>query len=163
MTFDDAFEKLIGHEGGYSNRNPQDDPGGETMYGITKRVARMNGYLGPMIDLPLPKAKAIAKIEYWDVVRADLLPSAVRFDVFDGAYNSGPVQSIKWLQRAVYAVDDGKFGPKTMMAVVTYSPIAIAARYNGHRLDTINDLKNWNANSRGWTQRLAKNLIDIKG
>ena len=37
-SFDDAFDLLIGNEGGYVN-NPA-DPGGETMFGITARVAR---------------------------------------------------------------------------------------------------------------------------
>ena len=36
MTFDEAFDTLIGHEGGYSN-DPR-DPGGETRYGISKRA-----------------------------------------------------------------------------------------------------------------------------
>lgn len=36
MTFDKAFEKLIGHEGGYVNH--PDDPGGGTKYGISKRA-----------------------------------------------------------------------------------------------------------------------------
>ena len=35
MDFDQAFEKLIGHEGGYVN-NPA-DPGGETKFGISRR------------------------------------------------------------------------------------------------------------------------------
>ena len=35
LTFDTAFDRLIGHEGGYVN-NPA-DPGGETKYGISKR------------------------------------------------------------------------------------------------------------------------------
>ena len=48
-------------EGGYSNRNPEDDPGGETMWGVTARVAREDGYTGPMRDLPLERAKSIAR------------------------------------------------------------------------------------------------------
>ena len=50
-SFDDAFKALIGSEGGYSF-NPA-DPGGETMWGVTARVARASGYAGPMKDLPL--------------------------------------------------------------------------------------------------------------
>lgn len=34
--FNEALNLLIAHEGGYSNH--PSDPGGETMYGITKRV-----------------------------------------------------------------------------------------------------------------------------
>lgn len=161
MNFDDAFEKLIGHEGGYSN-DPK-DPGGETMYGVTLRVARANGYQGAMRDLPLSLAKTIARRRYWDTVHADMLPDAVRFDVFDGAYNSGPDRSMEWLQKAVYTDSDGTFGPKTMMGLQIYSPYAICARYNGHRLDFMNDLGTWANFGRGWSQRIANNLIMTKG
>lgn len=161
MTFEEAFEKLMGHEGGYSN-NPN-DTGLETMYGVTARVARENGYAGPMRDLTQAQAKGIAKRVYWDAVRGDILPDAVRFDVFDGAYNSGPSTSIKWLQRAVYVTPDGVFGPTTLMGVQTYSPQAVVARYNGHRLDAMNDMGGWASFGRGWSQRIAQNLIATKG
>jgi lysozyme family protein len=38
MDFDTAFQRLIGHEGGYVN-DPR-DPGGETKYGISRRSTR---------------------------------------------------------------------------------------------------------------------------
>ena len=44
MNFERAFEKLLGHEGGFVD-HPK-DPGGSTRYGITQRVARANGYEG---------------------------------------------------------------------------------------------------------------------
>lgn len=161
MNFDQCFEKLIGHEGGFVD-NPA-DPGGATRYGITERAARKNGYTGPMRELPILLAKQIARAEYWDAVRADELPEAVRFDVFDGAYNSGPVQSIKWLQRAAGAKDDGKLGPMTLAAINACDPEALACRYNGHRLDFMNDLKTWANFGRGWSQRIAENLMNVKG
>jgi len=34
-AFETAFQRTIGHEGGYSNDSR--DPGGETKYGISKR------------------------------------------------------------------------------------------------------------------------------
>jgi len=156
MTFDQAFERLIGHEGGYSN-NPA-DPGGETMYGVTLRVARKNGYSGAMRHLPLSEAKRIAKTEYWDAVKADLIPGPVRFDVFDAAYHSGVTQAIKWVQRSVGILDDGNFGPKTAFAVSGFDPGRLIARFNGHRLDFLNDLHSWPTFAKGWTQRIAENL-----
>ena len=161
MNFDLAFTALLGHEGEFSD-NPL-DPGGATRWGITERVARKHGYRGDMRDLPQDTARKIAKIEYWDEVRADELPEAVRYAVFDGAYNSGQAQSIKWLQRAAGAVDDGKLGPKTLAAVRACDPEALAARYIGHRLDMVNDLKTWGAFGRGWSQRLAEILKQVKG
>lgn len=159
MTFDEAFERLIGHEGGYSN-NPM-DPGGETMFGVTQRVARANGYTGDMRSLTLDKAKQIARAEYWDAVSADKLPAWLRFDVFDGAYNSGNKQAAKWLQRAVGAVDDGVIGPATIAAAEAAGPVA-AARYNGERLQFMTNLGTWPQFGKGWARRVAANLSALE-
>ena len=157
MNFDRAFEKLLGHEGGFVD-HPK-DPGGATRYGITQRVARANGYEGDMRNFPLSEAKRIARKDYWDAVRADDMPDAVRFDLFDAAYNSHPTQATKWLQRAAGADDDGIIGPKTILAVRMADPHKLAARFNGHRLRFLTDLKTWPDFGRGWARRIADNLI----
>lgn len=158
MNFDQAFEKLIGHEGGYSNH--QNDPGGETMFGVTKRVAIANGYAGSMRDLPLATAKAIYRKSYWDSVRADDLPDAVRFDVFDCSVNSGPGQAIRFLQRATKTTEDGRLGPVTLRAVLAMDPQLLDKRLNGHRLRFMTELKTWPSFGRGWAARIATNLIE---
>lgn len=158
MNFDTAFERLIGHEGGYSN-NPA-DPGGETMFGVTARVARARGYAGNMRNLPLTEAERIAQAEYWDAIRADELPEAVRFDVFDTAYNSGVTQAIRFLQRALGLTVDGKLGAITITAAHAMEPGRLVARFNGHRLDFLNNLPAWPSFGRGWAQRIAENLME---
>lgn len=157
MNFDEAFEMLIGHEGGYSN-NP-DDPGGETMFGVTKNVAVANGYTGRMIDLPLDTAKSIYRKSYWDSIQAGSLPEAVRFDVFDASVNSGPGQAIRFLQRATGVTDDGRLGPLTIRAVKAMDPQLLDKRINGYRLKFMSELKTWPSFGRGWTARIASNLI----
>lgn len=157
MNFEHAFERLIGHEGGFVDH--PDDPGGATRYGITERVARANGYTGSMREFPLSEAKRIARAEYWDAVRADEVPDAVRFDLFDSAYNSGPVQAVKWLQRAAGANDDGKLGPKTLLAARMADPQMLSKRFNSHRLTFLADLKTWPTFGRGWARRIASNLL----
>ena len=157
MNFERAFEKLLGHEGGFVD-HPK-DPGGSTRYGITQRVARANGYEGDMRNFPLAEAKRIARKDYWDAVRADEMPDAVRFDLFDAAYNSHPTQATKWLQRAAGATDDGIIGPKTMLAVRMADPHRLAARFNGHRLRFLTGLKTWPTFGRGWARRIADNLL----
>lgn len=155
MNFDQAFDRLLGHEGGYANH--PNDPGGETMWGVTARVARANGYQGLMRDLPRETAKAIYRRLYWDAVKADQLPEFVRFDVFDGAVNSGASQSAKWLQRAANVTDDGIVGPKTIAAATAAGP-SISAKYNGQRLAFMADLPTWPSFGRGWARRIASNL-----
>lgn len=161
MTFDEAFTRLLGHEGGYSNRRLSDDPGGKTMYGITEATARANGYTGAMQDLPQDVAKAIYRAQYWTPLKIDSLPEGLRYSVFDASVNSGPKQAAKWLQRAVGAVEDGAVGPRTLAAAESI-PVGIAvSRLNGHRLMMMSTLANWPGNSRGWAKRIASNLMEI--
>jgi len=158
MNFDAAFTRLMRHEGGYSDHAA--DPGGETMWGITREVAREHGYTGPMRDLPQATARQIARAAYWDAVRADELPAQVRFEVFDVAYNSGVGRATRILQRAVGVREDGVIGPATLAAVGRLDPGVLRARLAGHRLMLLADLKTWPVFGRGWTRRVAANLID---
>jgi lysozyme family protein len=159
MNFDTAFERLIGHEQGYSNHSA--DPGGATNYGVTQVVARNNGYQGDMRDFTLAQSKAIYRRQYWDAVRADELPEAIRFDAFDGAVNSGVTQSVRWLQRAANVTADGVLGPQTLAAVRATSGPTLAARYNGHRLLMMAGLKTWPVFGGGWARRIASNLLEV--
>lgn len=158
MNFDKSFDKLIGHEGGYSNHPA--DPGGETMWGVTLNVASSWGYTGPMRDLPRDTAKEIYKALYWDKVCADELPDSVRFDVFDCAVNSGVGQAVRFMQRATGTTDDGRLGPVTMRAVKAMDQQLLDKRLSGYRLRFMSDLNTWPSFGRGWAARIATNLIE---
>lgn len=156
-VFTDAFTMLLGNEGGYSN-NPA-DPGGETMYGITARVARAHGYEGPMRNLPLLNAQSIAKTEYWDCCRCDELPPAVAFQVFDACYNSGYERAAQWLQQAAGVYVDNHIGPLTVQAVQRADPDKIIMRFDAYRLDFLASLNTWPNFGKGWARRIANNLL----
>lgn len=153
MNLDTAVDHVLKSEGGYSDHAA--DPGGKTRYGITEAVAREVGYKGDMRELPLDLAKRIYKDRYWDTVKAEQLPPAVRYVVFDAAVNSGPGQAVKWLQRALGVVDDGVIGPKTLAAANAANPDALKMRMLGQRLRFMAGLNNWPAFSRGWAIRIA--------
>jgi lysozyme family protein len=153
-SFDDAFTALIGNEGGYSN-NPA-DPGGETMWGVTARVARAAGYAGPMKDLPRDTAKAIAKKLYWDPLRLDELDARVAFQIFDANYNGG--HPVIWMQGAAGAKVDGLIGDATIAAVRAGDPLRFMLRWNALRLNYFTSLKTWPTFGKGWTNRIASNL-----
>lgn len=153
MNFDQAFQTLLGHEGGYSN--DARDNGGATRYGITEAVARTAGYRGDMRELPLDLAKTIYKREYWDALRADDLPASLRLVAFDAAVNSGVGQSIKWLQRAAGVKDDGVLGPVTLQAVAQLDASALRMRMLAQRLRLMASLPSWPAFSRGWVSRVC--------
>jgi len=154
-SFDDAFDLLIGNEGGYSN-NPA-DPGGETMWGITARVARACGYTGPMRDLPRDTAKAICKRLYWDPLRLDDVPAVIGFQVLDANYNGG--HAVLWMQQAAGAKADGVLGPATLQAVANCNALAFIMRFNSLRLVYLTNLKVWTSFSKGWARRIATNLM----
>ncbi|MDR3631704.1 MAG: glycosyl hydrolase 108 family protein [Desulfocapsaceae bacterium] len=155
MHFDTAFDDLIGNEGGYVN-NPA-DPGGETNWGITVKVARENGYAGPMRDMSRQTAKAIYARRYW-LPQLEALPYAVAFQVFDAAVNHGLVTAVRWLQLAVGADADGKFGNKTLNASLAADPHRTVNLFNSTRLQFYTDLAIWQTFGRGWARRVANNL-----
>lgn len=152
MNFDQAFDRLIGHEGGYVN-NPQ-DPGGETNWGISKRSY-------PDVDikaLTRDGAKAIYAKDFWQRVKADSLPDGVAFQLFDFAVNSGIETSVRYLQRAVGVADDGHWGPASQGAADKTSETDMIMLLNAERLDFMTRLKNWPDASRGWSRRIVANL-----
>lgn len=153
MVFEQAFNKVLLAEGGFSDHAA--DPGGKTRFGITEAVAREVGYRGDMRELPLDLAKRIYKERYWNPIKAEQLPAAVRYAVFDAAVNSGPGQSVKWLQRALGVKDDGVIGPQTLAAANAANPDALKMRLLGQRLRFMAGLTNWPAFSRGWAIRIA--------
>lgn len=153
MNFDVAFAKLLGHEGEFSDH--PDDPGGKTRYGVTEAVARRVGYRGDMRELPLDLAKRIYKAEYWDAVRADEMPAAVRYVIFDAAVNSGVRQAAQWLQSAAGVTPDGVIGPRTMAAVNALDANGLKSRILANRLRMMTNLSNWPSFSRGWARRIA--------
>lgn len=132
MSFQHAFEKVVGIEGRYSN-DPKDS-GGETMYGITAAVARANWYAGAMRDMPLQTAQDIYRRQYWDLLRlndVDALSPSIAYEMFDTAINQGVGVAGRFLQRALNALNregsdyqdmvvDGIVGPGTMHALRAY-------------------------------------------
>jgi lysozyme family protein len=153
--FDQCFDKLISHEGGYVN-DPR-DPGGETKFGISKRAY-------PQVDiknLTLDAAKDIYKRDYWDRAQCDKLPPQVAYLLFDAAVNSGIGQAIRFLQRAVNLADDGVIGPMTLAAVGRSDAEAISARFLGQRLEFMTKLTTWDTFGKGWARRIADQLKGI--
>lgn len=152
MTFDEVFDRLIGHEGGYAN--DPNDPGGETNWGISKRSY-------PNVDiknLSRDEAKEIYRRDFWNRINGDKLYDGVAFQVFDFAVNSGIETAVRGLQRAVGAADDGHWGPASQAAADKMSEADQIMRINAERLDFMTRLVNWKFHGAGWARRIAGNL-----
>jgi lysozyme family protein len=155
-----ALKHVLVHEGGKVD-DPQ-DPGARTNQGVIQRVydgyrarkgrARRDVWLmGPA------ERDEIYRFQYWDVIRGDELPAGVDYVVFDGAVNSGPTQSVKWLQRALGGVMvDGQIGEATLAAVAAHPDHdALIAAICVRRVAFLKALKTWGRFGRGWARRVA--------
>lgn len=152
LSFESCFDRLIGHEGGYSDGDG--DPGGETNWGISKRsYPHLN-----IANLTREEAKGIYRRDFWDRIAADTLAPAVRFQVFDFAVNSGIETAVRYLQRAYGVADDGWWGPVSHAAAQAADETDTLLLLNAERLDFMTRLRNWPAAGQGWARRIAGNL-----
>jgi lysozyme family protein len=152
MNFDQAFDIVIGHEGGYSNN--QADPGGETKYGISKRAY-------PLLDiasLTLNDAKAIYLRDYWQALKCNELPDAIRYPLFDAAVNAGVITAAKWLQMTLKVTVDGVIGPHTIAAAQSAGEKTVRQML-GLQLDFKTRLPTWPTFGAGWSRRIATILM----
>ena len=150
ITFDEAFNRLLGHEGGYNN-DPT-DPGGETNWGISKRAY-------PRLDiknLTRDQAATIYYTDFWAPL-ADAAPD-IKFQMFDFAVNSGISTATRKLQLVVGVADDGHWGPLSKAALAAMPTNDVLLLLNAERLEFMTKLKNWPGASRGWAWRIATNL-----
>lgn len=151
MNFDQAFDRLMGNEGGYVNL--QRDPGGETNWGISKRSY-------PDVDikaLTRDGAKEIYRRDFWDKTGATL-DDAVAFQVFDAAVNHGIQTAIRLLQRSLGAADDGHWGPHSQSAYEKLELNDKLLRFLAERLDFMRKLSTWPTFGAGWAGRIVANL-----
>ncbi|RWB66588.1 glycoside hydrolase family 108 protein [Mesorhizobium sp.] len=160
----EALARVLAHEGDYSNH--PDDPGGATMKGVTQRVYdayRKSKGLGTRSVRLITNAELydIYDRQYWDAVKGDDLPAGIDYVLFDGAVNSGPKQSIIWLQRALGPLYkgrvDGTMGFTTIAAVnAVNDQDALIDRICDQRLAFMRRLKTWPTFGRGWSARVAE-------
>lgn len=152
MNFDQAFDRLLGNEGGYVNR--ADDPGGETRWGISKRSY-------PALDiknLTREEARAIYYQDFWVRGHMNEFDAAIAFQLFDIAVNSGIETAVRLLQRAAGVADDGHIGPVTVEAVKRFSVPDMLMLVIAERLDFWRKLSTWPTFGKGWVGRAAQDL-----
>lgn len=132
MTIDDVLGEVLRNEGGYVN-DPSDN-GGETNWGVTKAVARANGYTGAMKDMPKATALAVYRSQYVEkpgFARVAAISPTIAAELVDTGVNMGPAVSSGFLQRALNGLNqrgadwpdivaDGRIGPATLNALSAF-------------------------------------------
>ena len=155
QNFDKCMEMLLVHEGGYVNH--PSDPGGMTNLSVTKKTYDHHHVTDideeRMRNLTVQDVMPIYRTNYWERCRCQDLPPGVDWAVFDWAVNSGPGRSVKALQRAVGAFEDGIIGAQTLMAVTASQPHEIINRIAVHRDSYYRELKHFDTFGRGWIRR----------
>lgn len=149
-AFDEAFEIIVGHEGGYSN-NPA-DPGGETKYGISKRAYPHED----IANLTLERSKELYRRDYWEKTSCHLMDPGLALIVFDAAINNGPGQAARWLQSALGVTVDGAIGPATRAALQKANAEEVLTSVHAARVHFMAGLPTWSKFGRGWSKRLAQ-------
>jgi len=150
INFDESFSRLMMFEGGLTN-----DAGGETKYGISKRAF-------PDVDvanLTENQAKTLYFKYYWDPLSKGIISEAITYQMFDFAVNSGLFTAIKVLQKILVTREDGIIGYDTKLKLQKVTELNIIIQLLSDRLILMSSLPNWPAENKGWTRRIAQNMI----
>lgn len=154
MSFEHAFDMVIGHEGGLTD-NPA-DPGGLTKYGISQRA-----YPGEDIrNLTLARAQELYRRDYWDPIKGDQLPNELALCLFDMAVNSGVAQAVRTLQKAIDVPVDGILGPGTLGKAIGMHPTILVSNMQAERLLFMAKLPEFATFGRGWARRVISTAIE---
>lgn len=159
-----SFERVIGHEGGFTN--DKDDRGNWTSGVIGKGELKGTKYgisamSYPNLDienLTLEQAQSIYFEDFWTGNGIDLLPKAMQYQMFDASINHGYRNAAKMLQKAVEVDDDGIIGNKSLAAISQFDGLSLAILFNHQRLTFYTGIKTWNNYGKGWARRVAENL-----
>lgn len=153
--FDYALNLVLKHEGGYVN-DPA-DPGGETIYGISRRHHPEAWASGRPSKA---QAALIYRRDYWDALQCDRLPAPVAVMLFDTAVNCGCKRAVQMLQRAISVKDDGQLGPVTIGRCQTMDAHTIARQMADQRMAHYRGLSSFGRFGKGWSKRVDDVLAE---
>mgnify|MGYP000629634277 CR=1 FL=1 len=167
VTFEECFERVVGHEGKLSlaRSDAGNWTGGKvgkgklrgTMYGISAAAYPSENIAAVTLD----RARELYRRDYWGPAGCDAMPAELRSHLFDLAVNSGVTTAIECLQAAVGETVDGILGPLTLQAVQSTPVLRIIARLYGHRLRHLASAAGWRDFGRGWAIRCADYLTTV--
>lgn len=161
QNFQVAILVILRHEGGYVwDKN---DAGGETKYGISKRVY-------PNLDIKNLTVEQATEIYYRDwwmhFSYNQFTDSSLATKVFDTAVNLGAQRANKILQRCLNAngfpniVDDGGLGPVSLTAINSCDASTILTAFRGAQANYYRAVVAKNPNDQkflnGWLARAAE-------
>lgn len=168
-NFKYAFQLLMSKEGGYS-KAPNNDPGGETAFGVARnRWPEWEGWkiiddlkiTGLLSDETIFERcegllKKFYKDHFWNKLKCDSLPEGIDTFIFDCAVNQGAVVAARVLQWACGAAQDGIVGDVTLSMVKKVKPVVLLDKCLRRRLYyymLVRNEENRKTNGMGWINR----------
>lgn len=173
-NFENAFQLMITHEGGYVN--DPDDPGGETYKGVArkswpkwlgwhiidllKRQAGFPGNLDSNADLQ-SEVQAFYEIEFWNRISGSLIQEqSIANSIFDFAVNAGTTTSVTLAQMVAGSPADGISGSKTVGTINQIDPDYFLAAFTVEKIKRYVEICQKRPESKkyffGWVTRAIK-------
>lgn len=162
--FDLAFERVIGHEGGFQKMH--DDRGNWTtgivgegeLKGTKYGISAISYPKHDIENLTLEQAKVIYYSRYWLPLKPAVFSPAMQYQMFDAAVNHGIRNTVKMLQRSVDTVVDGYIGGNTIAAMAKIDSIQLPVLFNAERIEFYTQIHTFDKYGKGWMNRIAQNL-----
>jgi lysozyme family protein len=162
--FDTAFDRVIGHEGGFQDMHH--DRGNWTsgkvgvgeLKGTKFGLSAMTYPDYDIKNLTIEQAKAIYFEDWWIELGMERFRPAMQYQMFDAAINHGMRNASKMVQRAVGAKDDGAIGKNTMKAIKAKSVDDLLLLFISERIAFFTKVKTFDKYGKGWMNRMAGNL-----
>jgi lysozyme family protein len=155
-NFKACLDLVLKSEGGWVN-NPN-DPGGETNFGVTKRV--WEEYVGHPVEslkkLTKEEVAPLYELKYWRPCYGELLPRGLDYLCFSFGINAGCGRSIKDLQKSIGVISDGIIGPRVMQKLRESNIADVIKVFSESRREYYKSLKSFPIFGRGWISRTDK-------
>lgn len=158
-TYEVALQRLLAHEGGYTNH--PSDPGGPTNFGITiydyRKYIKPDAIAADVRVMKLSDAKSIYRAKYWDSQCCDDLEPGVDYAIFDYGVNSGIGRSGRVLRRILKMSDQSSEITREVVELANAMPAAdLVNDICDERLAFLQRLKTWPVFGKGWGRRVAE-------
>lgn len=164
-NFEKAFDRVIGHEGGYTSdtKDRANWTSGICGQGECKGTKYgLSAMTYPTLDIyniTVEQAKAIYKRDWWDKLGMDKYHPALAYQMFDASINHGATTANKFLQKAVGVTADGIVGTKTLAAIKSKDIKDVLTLFLATRLQYFTEISTWKTYCTGWSRRVVQNMM----
>ena len=153
-NFKACLDLVLKSEGGWVNNSK--DPGGETNFGVTKRV--WEEYVGHPVEslkkLTKEEVAPLYELKYWRPCYGEILPRGLDLLSFSMGVNAGPGRSVKLLQQSIGLVPDGVIGPRTRGLIFDSNCATLIVKFSEVRREYYRALKTFPIFGKGWLNRV---------